>query len=522
MAYRKQFTTPFTLRPYQVTAVEYIESVAQGALNPAGGNWHLMSAPTGTGKSLIELGALARVDDSILITPRIEIISGMCAKMGRNVDHFNDAELAAFAWNEYGVTTPIRLRNMLIKGEMPFMPRLLIIDEAHHDLASTYQDIAMFLNGVPKVGLTATPFRGTPRGTDEFLKQWGDSIVRILSLRDAVEAGYYHMPRVEVWPMIDDDTIDVSAGEFKVSTLTSLVKESTAHVAHLSRDWFDRAARMWGMSTIYALPSTDAVNDMVARLRDVGLPAVPVTQATTRLDRIKAFELVTSCRAALVQINVVSEGVDLPIRRVVDLRSTMSPNYWFQLVGRVRPDDSGIPPEYICCNRNLERHCYLWEGLLPNSKVGEIQSAFTDDRGVPIISERSGVRVVGLEGLGKFVKVPIFLLDGTVGFMYNIVSVAENRRTEYLAFVHPNYPEPVYGVKESAHDGTQMQWGKWRVVDALPNLKGCASAKASTLTPKQEKRWRESGENFGLDVSRKITGREFQILPFLMNTGLRF
>lgn len=519
---RDTFKTPFTLRPYQTPAVEYIERVAAGLLNDTGGNWHLMSAPTGTGKSLIELEALSRVPGSILVTPRLEIIAGMCSKMGHYVDGMGDNELAAFAWKYYGVTTPIRLRNLLIKGELPYAPSLLIVDEAHHDLAQTYQDVTMFLNGVPKVGLTATPYRGTPRGTSEFLKQWGDTVVTILTLRDAVRMGAYQMPDVQIWPLIDDDTIDVSAGEFKVTSVTSAVKESSAHIAHLSRDWFDRSTRLYDMATLYAVPSTDAVNDMVARLRDAGLPAVAVTQDTPRVDRIKAFELTEQCRAALVQISVVSEGVDLKIRRVVDAKSTLSPNAWFQLVGRIRPDDSGAPPEYICCNRNVERHCYLWEGLLPNSKVQEAQTAFTDDTGEPRITQRAGMRVVGLEGLGKFVKVPIFLLDGTIGFMYNIVHVHENRRTEYIAFVHPNYPEPVYGVKESAHDGVEMKWGKWRVVDALPELRGCASAKASTLTPKQQERWDASAENFGLDPNRRITGREFQILPFLMNTGLRF
>lgn len=727
---RKQFTTPFTLRAYQVPAVEYIVDVAGGMLNDAGGNWHLMSAPTGTGKSLVELEALSRVPDSILITPRLEIIAGMCAKMGRVVDHFDETELALFAWQEYGVTTPIRLRNMLIKGVLDFMPSLLIVDECfpgdtpvdtpcgprridsieindtvltydastgiiksgrvarlfknpapermvsvevdgrtihctedhpflthrgwvkavelessdelyclpesdsttctlpeiqnsagyacvlrenvhggrytgrafgthvpheqgtcaganegakshaitldsikdarwcrldsvtihesgdtrgpstmcrdghvynfevegthtymvrgvvvhncHHDLANTYQDITMYINGVPKVGLTATPYRGTPKGTDAFLKQWGNSVVRILSLRDAVDMGFYHMPTVHVWPLIDDDVIDIQGGDFKISVATAHAKEASTHIAALCRDFYDPLQRMYDMPTLFAVPSTDAVNNMVARLRDTGLPAVAVTQETSRLDRVKAFELTEQCRAALVQISVVSEGVDLRIRRVVDVKSTMSPNAWFQLVGRVRPDDSGVPPEYICCNRNLERHCYLWEGLLPNSKVAEIQTAFTDEHGAPILSSRSGIRVTGLEGLGKFVKIPVTLLDGTIGFLYSIVHVHENRRTEYLAFVHPNYPEPVYGVKESAHNGTEMQWGKWRVVDALPDLqKGCASAKANPLTPKQQNRWNSSAESFGLDPHRKISGREFQILPFLMNTGLR-
>lgn len=662
---RRDFTLPsaFRLRDYQRGAVDWMKANVDA--DPS--KWHLFSSPTGTGKSLMELSFLSEVDNSIMITPRIEIIQGMCEKMGQDVSRLNDIQLTNLAWQNYGIITPIRLRNMLARGEMEFMPSVLMIDECfpagtlistpngqvpidsikvgdmvmayntvdrnlyprevlktfknpmphrgmqwiesrnnghiycteghpfyteneigerqwtqagdlivsdhevliqnkegklvwdelnwalecriqgdgfvynieveglhtyvangyvvhncHHDTADTYQDITMYLNGCPKVGLTATPYRGTPKGTREFHRQWGDTVNQILSLRDAVEMGFYQIPSVEIWPLLDDDTIDVSNGDFRVNTCEAKLNDSLDIVVQNCERMYDSKAKLWDMPTIFSLPGTRSVEQLHRRFVESSIPTTFVTQATKRFDRIKAFEACVECRAALIQINVVSEGVDLPIRRVIDCSPTMSPNRWFQQVGRIRPDKSGVPPEYICCCRNLERHCYLWEGLLPDSSVKEAQTAFMTDEGVPLPSKRSGTRVVGLEGLGKFTTTDVPLMSGINVFIYNLVHVEGNKRTEYMAVLHPNNPEPVYAVKESANDGVEMKWGKWRVVERLPDLKGCQSAKVYPLTEKQEARWKQSAEGKGLSTHVQINSRQFQLLPMLLNTGLSF
>ena len=118
-----------------------------------------------------------------------------------------------------------------------------------------------------------------------------------------------------------------------------------------------------------------------------------VVGGTPGEQRRAAFAATAARRAALVQVSVVSEGVDLPgLRRLVDCRPTLSPVYWLQCLGRIRrPVPSGEPPpEYICTNRNLSRHCYLLEGMLPLAAVREAQGAFETP------SRRMGIRVVGL------------------------------------------------------------------------------------------------------------------------------
>lgn len=510
----------FKLRHYQELGV----NVALHLIETNPDQWHLFSSPTNTGKSFIELTILSRLPDSVMITPRIEIIVGLLQKLGVRTESLNDQQLTDISWALCRTTTPIRFRNMLILGQLLFRPSVLIIDESHHALAQTYQDINMYLNGVPVIGFTATPYRGTPKETREFHLKWNNIVNEILSLKSAVELGAYQMPNVEIWPLVNDDLIDVATGDFKIRATEAHVKESADLLASNMVRMFDKEVRLWDMPTIITVPGRNAVDMVCSAMRKIGLPCDTVTQETSRFDRINAFESTVQCRVALIQINVVSEGVDLPIRRIIDISPTLSPVKWFQQVGRIRANESGIPPEYICCCRNLERHCYLWEGMLPNSKIIEAQQAFTDDSGKPMYSKRSGTRVVGLEGLGKFTNTPVHLLNGTVGFMYNLVSTENNKRIEYLAYVHPNNVTVTYGSKVSTVDPNtnEMQWGKWRLVDSLPDLKGCISAKVSDLTEPQRVKWYSCAQGLGLNPHREVNSREFKILHFLLNTGLSF
>lgn len=535
---RNQFRLPKSITPRDYQHKFVNDAIDLVTTDPD--TWHLFRSPTGTGKSVAELLLLSCLPDSILITPRIEIIAGMMEKLGHYVEDLNDAALVEWSWNDYGIITPIRLRSLLAKGSVSYMPSCLIIDECHHDFASTYQDITMYLNGCPKVGLTATPYRGTPKGTQGYLEQWNNTVHTILTLPDAINKGYCSLPTPQVWPLLDDDLLDVSNGEFKLtgSTAEKGVDAAITDLVERCKPFYIKRAKLWDVPTMFSVSTTKAAKMLYEALIKANLPASIITQETSRKDRTKAFANVVSCSTALVQINVVSEGVDLPIRRLIDLSPTMSPVKWVQQIGRImRPTkycpqwpsceigctNCELPPEYICCCRNLERHCYLMEGMLPNSTVKDAQDAWGEqEEGVPNFSKRSGTRVVGLEGLGRFKTVPIPLLDGTIGFMYNLVHTEGYKRTEYIAFVHPNHPDPIRGVKESAKEGEKMAWGKWKLTASLPDLKGCTTAKEYPLTEKQAARWHDSAEDFGLNPHVPINTRQFQFLPFLMNTGLRF
>lgn len=494
-------------------------------------NWHLFTSPTGTGKSLMELMYLSLDSESLLITPRLEIIAGMLDKLGRYVDECTDEQLTDLGML-YGIYTPIRFRNILADGRLPWYPSCLIIDEAHHSSADSYKDISMYLNGVPTIGLTATGYRGTAKSTQDFYKQWNDTVNVVLDLKTAIENGYCSLPNVELWPLVDDDIISLSNGEFKVKAADEVIFDRIKALVERCKRFYDPRQRLWDRPTMFSVPSSDTAAELTNALKLAGLPAEKVTQETPRLKRSSIFESVIHQSIALVQIDVVSEGVDLPIRRLIDIRPTMSPVRWVQQIGRImRPVSIGEQlPEYICCCRNLERHCYLMEGLFPDSKVKEAQEMFDDETHTieqfkQRFSKRSGTRAIGLEGLGKFTITPVQLLNGLTVFTYNLVHMKDYIRTEYFVIVHPNNPDPVIGEKVSTSDPEtrEMKWGKWRLIESMPELKGCNTVKVQdNLTDKQQTMWSKYAEGFGLNPHLIINTRQFQALPFLMNTGLNF
>lgn len=508
----------FELRDYQQDAVD--KALALIESNTAAGNRHLFSSPTGTGKSVIELELMRRIPRALLITPRIEIIRGMVEKYAPgSTSGMNEIALARFAWNEMRIATPIRLRNYLAEGSVPFSPEAIVIDESHHDSADTYKDIEMYLGGIPALGFTATPYRGTPKGTKALLDRWGNTVHTVLSLQDAVARGYYAIPATEIWPLIDDDMIDVTNGEFSVKRVESRLENNYAFIAeHCRAFWngveFDKA-------TIITVPGQDSARAMSAALQIRGIPSDIVIDSTTPAQRLIAFSNVSARKSILVQVNVVSEGVDLPIQRIIDCAPTMSPVRWFQQVGRIRVVN-GSTPEYICTCRNLERHCYLWEGLLQNTEISAAQQAFTNDKGEVKRFARAGARALGLEGFGQFAVTPVQLLNGTYVYMYLLSASKPPARTTYIAIVHPGYKEPICGVKTDI-TGNSVVYGRWSLIESIPDTTGFGTLKAHpVLTPKQQARWIASAQHFGLNPHVLPNSREFGVLPFLIDTKLRF
>lgn len=482
---------------------------------------HLYASPTGTGKSVMELMLHTWLPEAVLVTPRLEIIAGMLQKVGIDCRDWSSDRLAAEAL-EYRITTPIRLRNQLASGDLPWRPNAIIWDEAHHRSADSWTDVRAYLPGVPEIGLTASPFRGTPKGTEEFLETW-DTLTWIMDYPTAAREGYIAVPSWTIWPLVNDDRIEVVNGEIKIAAASEAVINVIQDVAQRCVQFRRERALpsfgnphvvpCWDRPTLFAVPDTASALQLAAALVAAGLPASAVTQDTPRATRNDLFRMCEAAETAIVQIDVVSEGVDLKLRRLIDLRPTLSPVKWLQQIGRItRPTKPGeAPPEYICCNRNLERHAYLYDGLIPPAAVASAQEAFQGP------TSRAGLRAVGIEGMGRFAGVELPLADGTRGLMYNLTTVEGTQKREYAVLMHPCSLTPIYAARQNERgpDGMTVTYGKWREVERLPDLKGFNSAPPSKLSPKQAEWWERSAETFGLDPKACVNRKNFAALPIL-------
>lgn len=481
--------------------------------------WHLYSSPTGTGKSIMELLLLSTFPGGILITPRLEIINGMLEKCGHPTDltEKQTIELAS----TLGIFTPIRLRNMLSQGLLNSEPKYLIVDECHHDMAQSYQDITMYLNGVPKVGLTATPFRGTPKSTRSFLAQWSDTVNTILTVPQAVDMGYCSIPHPVIWPLVDCDQFKIVNGEYNQKQVDETVDAVLDTIVKKVGAFYNEKSLTWDRPTMFSVPSVASAKSLKMRLDLSGLPCHVITGDTPYNHRQNIFRSCVNRMSALVQVNVVSEGVDLPIRRLIDCAPTMSPVKWMQQIGRImRPSDT--QPEYYCICRNLERHGYLMDGAFPSTRIVEVQNAFDRIKGGS--SRSATMRVLGTEGLSRFIATPVKLLNGLTVYTYHLNYQTKFQRSEFYALVHPNTSEIIYGKKESTINSltNEITWGKWKRVKDIPPIDGFTSIKRKDeVSDKVKFKWEQLAKAKGLDPSQTINNRVCQAMFFLLDIGAK-
>lgn len=508
----------FQLRPFQTAVVEDAVDFVIGA-RP--GQKRLYASPTGTGKSVIELAIQERLHalqvKTWIVTPRVEIVAGLLDKQGTDAGSLSERALVDLAWDRR-ITTPIRLRNALLKGEGPEDIAALVIDEAHHDLAETYLQLAVLAGRVPCVGLTASPYRGTPRGTLAFRESWGEPVWAI-TIPEAVEEGYLSFPAMRIVPLVDDETLEVSNGEFATASVNKATLSRVEGLVDVIREHTDGAG-LPTRPTMVAVPSVEVAESLATLCRAAGLAVETVTGRTSAADRSRIFRAVVGRDAILIQINVVSEGVDLPIRVLIDAAPTLSPVMFCQRLGRItRPiGPREGPPSYVGCNRNLLRHAYLMEGMIPRAVLVEGQKQF------PVSGVRSATgRVVGLESIGRLKPAPLPMRDGLEAYLYAMSAVEGSRVVQYAVIVHPLEPDPTWACRtnERGEDGVTATYGRWRACGAPPDLTGFASLPGSPVSEKQLAWWKRSARRHGLDPSIEPTRKQFAALPVLADLGAR-
>jgi DNA repair protein RadD len=216
----------------------------------------------------------------------------------------------------------------LARREKPFA-RLIIVDECHHATASTYGEILDAYPGVPRLGLTATPFRLDGRGLGDLFGE----LVIAATTRELCDAGVLHAPKVWCSKSPDLRGVKVIAGDYNLGALAKRTNTQELN-ADLVKTWLKHAE---GRRTAAFAVDVEHSMAIAAAFRSAGVAAEHLDGATHREERDAILARLAAGRTQIVSnCMVLTEGWDLPaLECAIVARPTASLNLHLQMIGRV-------------------------------------------------------------------------------------------------------------------------------------------------------------------------------------------
>jgi DNA repair protein RadD len=314
------------LRPYQQQAIDDLRAAFRnGAQAP------LLVAPTGAGKtvifSAIAAALAAKGRSGLVLVHRRELITQASRKLTEaGVAH----GIIAAGMNGANASIQVASVQTLIRRlhTVTEPPDLIIIDEAHHAAAGSWQAIINYWPSVLRIGVTATPCRLDGKGLGNVF----DTLIEGPSVQMLTSAGYLSPARIYAPPMVADlSGIKRRAGDYAIDQAADAMARPTVTgdaIKHYRTLAGDQQAIAFCCNVNHAV----LVRDSFAT---VGISSELLLGNTADRD-VVVERFATGETRILVTVDVVSEGFDIPAAGcAILLRPTQSLGLYLQQVGRV-------------------------------------------------------------------------------------------------------------------------------------------------------------------------------------------
>ncbi|MBD5149983.1 MAG: DEAD/DEAH box helicase family protein [Oscillibacter sp.] len=231
----------------------------------------------------------------------------------------------------------------------------LIVDEAHHSTAKTYRKVIDYVRskvpGVKLIGLTATPFRTAEDEQGLLAKIYSDDIAYQIGLKELINRQILSKPIFEAYYTDEEygDSLGLDAWESiqHLDVLPDDIAEQIAVSAARNKlivDTYRAKQKKYGQALVFAVNVVHAIQLSVlfnkAKIKadfivsDVKDSITGVT--ISRAENERKLEAYRDGRLqVLINVNILTEGVDLPQTKTVFLaRPTVSSILMTQMVGR--------------------------------------------------------------------------------------------------------------------------------------------------------------------------------------------
>ncbi|HET9109101.1 MAG TPA: helicase-related protein, partial [Steroidobacteraceae bacterium] len=213
-------------------------------------------------------------------------------------------------------------------------PDLIVIDEAHHARAETFERIIREWPKAKLLGVTATPIRLSGEGLGTIF----DHLIVGPSMRELIEGGYLAPYRLFSPPTVDASGLHHRGGEFVTAEAEALMDKPaiTGSALEHYRQHAD------GLPALVFCVSIQHAKSVADQFRDAGYSAFSIDGTMERTVRRGVVEDFRAGRIKVVtSAELANEGVDLPGAHVgIFLRPTQSLGLYLQQIGRIlRPCD---------------------------------------------------------------------------------------------------------------------------------------------------------------------------------------
>ena len=323
------------LRPYQEQAIASVRIAVMQS------DRALLVMPTGSGKTVVfsEICRLAREKKRkvLILVHRRELIKQASDKLKKaGVRH----GIIASGFNPSRSPVQVASVQTLIRrlNTSSFTPDLIIIDEAHHAVAGSWDKIIGHFSDAKIIGVTATPSRLDGRGLGSHFS----TLVSGPSVAQLTKLGFLSQHRVFAPPVIADlKNVKTRAGDYANDQLSAAMDRPT-----ITGDAISHYARLAdGLPAIAFCCSVAHAESVCEAFNAAGYRAKLVTGKMKMEERDEAISGLADGRTQILcSVDVVSEGTDVPaVSAAILLRPTQSEALYLQQVGRIlRPQPGKI------------------------------------------------------------------------------------------------------------------------------------------------------------------------------------
>ena len=237
-----------------------------------------------------------------------------------------------------GQVTFAMVQTLSRENNLETMPKLdlLIIDEAHHVTASTYQSIinqAKILNpSVKLLGLTATPSRGDKKGLGNIFKHCADTV----HLTELITSGHLVTPRTHIINLNIQDQLQAlkmsKNGEYNDDEVDAIMNTKPINEA-VVKHWMEKAGDR--KTVVFCSTIRHAIN-ITNSFNEYGINTALITGEMSKEQRKLVLQNMTDgVIQIIVNVAVLTEGWDYPpISCVILLRSCSFKSTMIQMIGR--------------------------------------------------------------------------------------------------------------------------------------------------------------------------------------------